>query len=120
LKTEVAAIALAYRHSRTPWYARLVAVCVVADALSPIDLIPDPIPILGNLDDLVLLPLGIALAVRLIPRDILVACRRTAQEDARYGHPRSWLAAAVIIAIWVLSAVLVGTGSWGGGGHNGG
>jgi len=108
LKTDVAAVALAYRHPRTPWYARLVAVCVVAYALSPIDLIPDPIPILGYLDDLVLLPLGIALVVRLIPRDVLVECRRQARADAETGQPTNWLAAGAIIAVWVLTAVLVG------------
>ena len=108
LKTEVAAVALAYHHPRTPWYARVVAVCVVAYALSPIDLIPDPIPILGYLDDLVLLPLGIAVAVRLLPRDVLAECRRQAQDGGGTGQPTTWLAAGVIILVWLLMGVLVG------------
>ena len=107
LKTEVAAVALAYRHPRTPWYARVVTVCVVAYALSPIDLIPDPIPLLGYLDDLVLLPLGLALAVRLIPDDVLVDCRIQARAVAAQDKPRTWIAAGVIVAIWVLLAALI-------------
>ena len=71
LKIEVYALYLAYRDPRVPWYARLVAVCVVGYAFSPIDLIPDPIPVLGYLDDLVLVPLGILLAVRLIPPKVM-------------------------------------------------
>jgi uncharacterized membrane protein YkvA (DUF1232 family) len=68
LKAETYALYLAYKDPRVPWYARLFAACVVGYAFSPIDLIPDPIPVLGYLDDLVLIPLGIALAVRMIPR----------------------------------------------------
>jgi uncharacterized membrane protein YkvA (DUF1232 family) len=77
---------------------------VVAYALSPIDLIPDFVPILGYLDDLVLVPLGIALAIRLIPGPVLDECRRKAQESLRGGSPRSHTAAAVIIVIWLALA----------------
>lgn len=109
LKTDVVAVALAYRDPRVPWYARLVAICVVAYALSPIDLIPDPIPVLGYLDDLVLVPLGIALAVRLIPRDVLAECRVQARTVTTQGKPTKWIAAGAIITIGVLSAAI---GRW--------
>ena len=76
LKTEVYALYLAYRDPRVPWYARLFAACVVGYAFSPIDLIPDPIPVLGYLDDLVLVPLGVALALRLIPAEVMREIQR--------------------------------------------
>lgn len=102
LKTELFALYLAYRDPRTPLYARLLTACVVAYAFSPIDLIPDFIPVLGYLDDLVLLPLGIALAIRLIPPPVLAESRAKAQELMAQGKPVSRTAAAVIIAIWLL------------------
>ena len=104
LKTELYAIYLAYRDPRVPWYARVVAACVVGYAFSPIDLIPDPIPILGYLDDLLLLPLGIALALRLIPPDVMAECRVKAREAMREGKPTNWIAAGVIVVIWLLLA----------------
>jgi len=79
LKKETLAIYLAYKDPRVPWYAKLLAACVVGYALSPIDLIPDPIPILGYLDDLVIVPLGIALVVRMIPPEVLQECRQKFQ-----------------------------------------
>jgi uncharacterized membrane protein YkvA (DUF1232 family) len=106
LKAEVYAIYLAYQDPRTPWYARLWAACVVGYAFSPIDLIPDPIPVLGYLDDLVLLPLGAALAIKLIPPNILAECRQQAQVKMSENKPVNWTAAAVIIAIWLLLAGL--------------
>ena len=107
LKLETYAITLAYRDPRTPWYARAFAACVVAYAFSPIDLIPDFIPVLGYLDDLVLVPLGIALAVRMIPPHVLADCRLEAQAIMS-GDPRptNWAGAAVIIAVWLLLAAL--------------
>jgi uncharacterized membrane protein YkvA (DUF1232 family) len=104
LKREVRALALAYADPRTPWYARVVVACVVAYALSPIDLIPDIIPLLGMLDDLILLPIGIVLAVRLIPPDVLAECREQARTLP--APPASRLAAAVIIALWLALAAL--------------
>jgi uncharacterized membrane protein YkvA (DUF1232 family) len=106
LKTETYAIYLAYKHPRTPWYAKLFAACVVGYAFSPIDLIPDPIPVLGYLDDLVLVPLGIAIALRMIPPPVLAECRDRAQAAMGEGKPTNWTAAAVIVAIWLLLAVL--------------
>ncbi|MEW6673169.1 MAG: YkvA family protein [Thermodesulfobacteriota bacterium] len=102
LKKETFAIYLAYKDPRVPWYAKLLAACVVGYALSPIDLIPDPIPILGYLDDLVLVPLGIALVVRLIPPDILEECRQKAETAFRRGKPKNWIAGAIIISIWII------------------
>ena len=106
LKTEIHAIALAYRDPRVPWYARVVAACVVAYAFSPIDLIPDPIPVLGYLDDLVLLPLGVVLALKLIPAPVMAECRQRAREAARAGRPTNWLAAGLIVLVWLALAAL--------------
>ena len=102
LKAETYALYLAYRDPRVPWYAKGVAAVVVAYAFSPLDLIPDFIPVLGYLDDLILVPLGIAFAVRLIPREVMVDCRARAAEALQAGRPHAWGVAAVIIAIWVL------------------
>jgi uncharacterized membrane protein YkvA (DUF1232 family) len=106
LQTEVYAMYLAYRDPRVPWYARIFAACVVAYAFSPIDLIPDPIPILGYLDDLVLVPLGVWLARRMIPPAVLAECRDQARDVMKQGKPVSRAAAAVIIAIWLCLAVV--------------
>ena len=106
LKAETFALYLAARDPRTPWYAKLFVASVVAYALSPIDLIPDFLPILGYLDDLILVPLGIALAIGLIPGPVLDECRIKAQESLRDGSPRSRTAAAVIVAIWLALAAL--------------
>jgi uncharacterized membrane protein YkvA (DUF1232 family) len=107
LRIEVYAIYLAYKDPRVPWYARIFAACVVGYAFSPIDLIPDPIPILGYLDDLVLVPLGIVLALRMIPTEVMAECREQAQEIILQGKPVNRIAAIVIIAIWVMLAAVV-------------
>jgi uncharacterized membrane protein YkvA (DUF1232 family) len=107
LKAELFAIYLAYRDPRVPWYARLVAACVVGYAFSPIDLIPDMIPILGYLDDLILLPLGIALTLRLIPPTVLAECRVKASEILSKNKPVNRLAAVLIVSIWLLAAGVV-------------
>lgn len=106
LKIEVYAVYLAYRDPRVPLYARILAACVAGYAFSPIDLIPDPIPVLGYLDDLVLVPLGIALVVRMIPPDVLAECRQKSREVMSQGKPVNKAAAAVIIVIWLLLAVV--------------
>ncbi|KAB8141376.1 DUF1232 domain-containing protein [Chloroflexia bacterium SDU3-3] len=106
LKRDVVALYLAAQDPRVPWYAKAVAACVAAYALSPIDLIPDVVPILGYLDDLILVPLGIALAVRLIPAALLAEHRRAAEERAA-ARPTSRAAAAVIILIWVGCAAIL-------------
>src|SRR5918995_3721774 len=107
LKGELYALYLAYKDPRTPLHAKLFAGVVVGYALSPLDLIPDPIPVLGYLDDLVLVPLGVALAVRMIPREVLSESRERAKEMVKRGErPVSRVGAAVIVAIWVLLAAL--------------
>ena len=106
LKRETHALALACRDPRVPWYTRLLAICVVAYAFSPIDLIPDPIPVLGYLDDLILVPLGIALAVRLIPPAVLAECRARAEAATSGERSVNWVAAGVIVTIWLILAAL--------------
>lgn len=101
LKVEVYTLYLAYRDPRVPWYAKIFAACVAAYAFSPIDLIPDFIPVLGYLDDLVLIPLGVALAVKMIPPEVMEACRAQARVVMAQGKPVNWVAAGVIIAIWI-------------------
>src|SRR5262249_21241688 len=90
LKRETYALFLVAKHPRVPWYAKALAICVVGYALSPLDLIPDFIPILGYLDDLLLVPLGIALVIRLTPRDLLAECRAQAQEAMDRGALARW------------------------------
>jgi uncharacterized membrane protein YkvA (DUF1232 family) len=102
-KLNTYALYLAQRHPRTPWYAKVLTAIVVAYAFSPLDLIPDFIPVLGYLDDLVLVPLGIALALKMVPSDVMAECRARAQERLSADQPGGWLAAAVIILIWLLS-----------------
>ncbi len=104
LKTELTALYYAYHHPQVPWYARLWVAVVVGYALSPIDLIPDFIPVLGYLDDLILLPLGIALAIRLIPAAVLAECRARAVAEP-FRRPNR-LAAGVIVVVWIGLAVL--------------
>ena len=106
LKTELYALYLAYRDPRVPWYARLFAACVVGYAFSPIDLIPDPIPVIGYLDDLILVPLGIALALKMIPADVMAESRERARRTMREGKPVNRLAAVIIVAVWILLAIL--------------
>jgi len=106
LKTETYALYLAYKDPRMPWYARWFAALVVGYAFSPIDLIPDFIPVVGYLDDLILVPLGAALALKMIPPDVIAESRKKAREAMSGGKPTSWAAAAVTIAIWLLLAAM--------------
>lgn len=101
LKLEVHALYLASRDHRVPWHARALAVVIVAYAFSPIDLIPDPIPVLGYLDDLILIPLGIALVIKLIPAEVLQECREKAALARTDGKPKNWVAGGIIILIWL-------------------
>jgi len=107
LKAETYALYLAYKDPRTPWYARLMLLIVVGYALSPIDLIPDFIPVIGSLDDLIIVSLGFFIAMKMIPKDVLKECRERAKE--RFGKPRekSWTAAIIIVAIWLLAIYLI-------------
>ena len=113
LKVELIALALAARHPDTPWYARLIVAGCVAYALTPVDLIPDAIPVVGFIDDLIFIPLAVALAVRFIPAPVMADCRvRSRAIEAR--APRfswwmwmiisaAWLAAIVLIALWTVA-----------------
>jgi uncharacterized membrane protein YkvA (DUF1232 family) len=107
LKAETYALYLAAKDPRVPWHAKIFAACVVACALSPIDLIPDFIPVLGYLDDLVLVPLGIALTLKMIPPVVLAECRQRAEVTMAQNNPTSWVAAGVIVVIWILLAAIV-------------
>lgn len=107
LRVETYALYLAYKDPRVPWHAKIFAACVVGYAFSPIDLIPDFIPILGYLDDLLLVPLGVALALKMIPPAVLVECREEAARDLSRDRPRNWMAAGVVMAVWVLSIALI-------------
>jgi uncharacterized membrane protein YkvA (DUF1232 family) len=106
LKREVYAIYLAAQSPRVPWYTKCLAMAVVGYALSPIDLIPDFIPVLGYVDDLIIVPLGIWLVLSLIPEEVMTACRARADEAVMGPHGK--IAAVVIIAIWIVGAALLG------------
>lgn len=110
IKRDVHALYLAARDPRTPWYAKAVAIAVAGYALSPIDLIPDFIPVIGYLDDLIIVPLGILLAVRLIPVDIMAEHRATAATAAE--KPTSRIAAALIIGVWIVALVIGAAFAW--------
>ena len=101
MKWDTLALYLAYRDPRVPLRAKIVIGVTVAYALSPVDLIPDSIPILGYLDDLVLVPLGIGCAVKLVPRELMEECRKRARVEFRKGSPKSWKAAVVVVLVWV-------------------
>ncbi len=104
LRREVYALYLCSRHPDTPLCAKLFALVILGYALSPIDLIPDFIPVIGYLDDLVLIPAGIALLIRVMPDAVLQECRRRALADPPAGKIRSWAGAVVIACIWALAA----------------
>ncbi len=106
LKAEVFALYLAARHPGTPWYAKALIVAIVAYALSPIDLIPDFIPVLGLLDDLILLPLGIALALRLIPEAVIAECRARALANPPKAAFAGRAGAIVVVLLWMVAALL--------------
>lgn len=107
LKKEVLAVFLAYKRPDVSWYAKLLAIIVVGYALSPIDLIPDFIPVLGYLDDLILIPLGISLVIKLIPDEVMEECRKEAQETFQDGKPKSYIAGFVIILLWLLIITVI-------------
>jgi uncharacterized membrane protein YkvA (DUF1232 family) len=106
LKRDVHAVYLAARDPRTPWYAKALALVVAGYALSPIDLIPDFIPLVGYLDDVILVPAGLWLVIRLIPADVLADHRALA--DAAPSRPVSRTAAAAIVAVWIAAACAAG------------
>ena len=100
LKRETYALYLAYSDPRVPWYAKVVCACIVGYVLSPIDLIPDFIPVLGYLDDLIIVPAGLTLAIKLIPEEVMSECRSKAEMKMNQKWPKNYLVAAIIVAIW--------------------
>ncbi|MGG0277768.1 YkvA family protein [Bacillus rhizoplanae] len=107
LKKQLLVLYLAYRDERVPWYAKLFTMLVVAYAFSPIDLIPDFIPILGYLDDLILVPLGVYLALKLIPEEVLEDCKRKIEGQSSMNKPKNWITGFLIIIIWLIVFVWI-------------
>ena len=105
LQTDVQALLVAFRDPRTPWAARGMIALVAAYALSPIDLIPDFIPVLGYLDDLILVPAGIALAIRMIPPQVMADSRKAAQPGGA-AQGLAWVGAGIIVLIWILAIII--------------
>ncbi len=111
LKSEIHALYLAARDPRTPWYAKVLAVLIIGYALSPIDLIPDFIPVLGYLDDLIIVPAGIALLMRIIPNGVLQECREKAHSQP-ISLRKNWVAGTMIILVWLLLIYLAIGSLW--------
>ncbi len=109
LNTEVYALYLAYKHPKVSWVAKIVVALTIGYALSPIDLIPDFIPVFGFLDDLLIVPAGIALSIRLIPPEVMQECRQRSQELFRSEKPKVRYAWLVVVFSWliILAAALM-------------
>jgi uncharacterized membrane protein YkvA (DUF1232 family) len=107
LKTDIPAVFLALNDKKTPWYAKVFAALTVAYALSPIDFIPDFIPVLGYLDDLIILPLLVMLTVKFIPGDVFAQYREQAQNLWVNGKPKKWYYALPIIIVWAIIIFLI-------------
>lgn len=112
LKKETYTVYLASKDDRVPWYAKGLILFVVVHTLSPIDLIPDFIPVLGYLDDLIIAPLGIALALRMIPDEVMAECRHKARRRMDQDAPKSWVAGAVIVALWLIAVAVIVVAIW--------
>jgi uncharacterized membrane protein YkvA (DUF1232 family) len=106
LSAQTYALYLAYRHPRTPWYAKVFAALIVGYVFSPIDPIPDFIPGVGLLDEMVVVPIGILIAAKMIPEDVIAECREKAREVEEGEKPVSRVAAFVVVAIWILCVAL--------------
>jgi|APIni6443716594_1056825.scaffolds.fasta_scaffold69497_1 uncharacterized membrane protein YkvA (DUF1232 family) len=111
LREEIDALYLCSRNPRLPWYAKAFAFFILGYALSPIDLIPDFIPVIGHLDDVILVPLGIACLIKMIPEEILDECREKAKSQQMFKG-RHWIAASVIIVIWLLTIAIMSKLFW--------
>lgn len=111
LKREVYALYLAMRHPLTPWYAKAMAAVVVVYAVSPIDLIPDPVPVLGYLDDIILVPLGVWVVRRLIPKAVFEECRTQAMEPVQMSKAWKVAGGIIVVGLWIAClSVMVVTG----------
>jgi uncharacterized membrane protein YkvA (DUF1232 family) len=106
LSAQTYTLYLAYRHPRTPWYAKVFAALIVGYIFSPIDPIPDFIPGVGLLDEMVVVPIGVLIAAKMIPPDVLEECREKAREVAKGEKPVSRVAAVVVVAVWLLCVAL--------------
>jgi uncharacterized membrane protein YkvA (DUF1232 family) len=106
LKAQTHILYLAYRHPRTPWYAKVFAALIVGYVFSPIDPIPDFIPVVGLLDELMVVPIGVIIARKMIPEDVFEECREKAREVAEGEKSVSRVAAVVVVAVWMLCVVL--------------
>lgn len=102
LKKDIPAVFLAFKYKSTPWYAKAILGLTLIYALSPVDLIPDFIPILGYLDDVILLPSLIALAIKMIPKSVVEECRKESEELWKNGKPNKWYYAIPIIILWIV------------------
>ncbi|SFE07072.1 Protein of unknown function [Paenibacillus catalpae] len=107
LKRKVFVLYFAYKDNRTPLYAKVFAIFVVAYAFSPIDLIPDFIPILGYLDDVILVPLGVAISLKMIPGNVIQECTVKAEERMKNGKPKNWLVGSIIILVWIVAFIWI-------------
>ena len=112
LKTDIPAVFLALKKRETPWTAKLLAALTIGYALSPIDLIPDFIPVLGYLDDLIILPAMVALTVRLVPAELMASCRAEAEGLWKDGKPKRWYYAIPIVLVWLLVVFLIVRAIW--------
>jgi len=109
LKQRCVVLILAMKHPRTPWYAKAVGAVTLLYALAPIDLIPDPIPVIGQLDDLVLVPIGLWLTIKLVPKEVWAECEAEAARREQEKPPKNWRGAVLIVVLWL---ALLALGIW--------
>ena len=106
LSAQTYALYLAYRHPRTPWYAKIFAALIIGYVFSPIDPIPDVIPGVGLLDEIVIVPIGVLIAAKMIPHQVMEECQEKARDVAKGEKPVNRVAAVVVVAVWLLCAAL--------------
>lgn len=107
LKRDIPAVFLAMKKKETPWFAKVLAIFTIAYALSPVDLIPDFIPVIGYLDDIIILPLLVAATIKLVPDDIIDQCRIESEQIWKDGKPKRWYYATPIILFWLIIIVII-------------
>ncbi|WP_339262005.1 YkvA family protein [Solibacillus sp. FSL W7-1472] len=106
LKRQIFVLYFAYKDKRVPLSAKIFTACIVAYAFSPIDLIPDFIPILGYLDDIIVVPLGVMIALKMIPKGVISDCEAKAEEMMRMGKPKNWIVGSLILILWVVILIM--------------
>lgn len=107
LKRDIPAVFLAFKNKSTPWYAKVMAILTISYALSPIDLIPDFIPVLGYLDDIIILPILVAVTIKLLPKDIIEKCRIESEQLWKDDKPKNWYYSIPIVIIWLVIIFLI-------------